>query len=166
MLQLHDKTFEPYLSEADIQEIVEEMAHKMAVLSQEKPLFLVVLKGSFMFASDLLKSLPFDADMAFIQLRSYEGTQSSGTITNLMGLPKHLSQRTLVVLEDIVDTGNTLEYLNDQLIKEQGGDPRRAAIRYAKKRILNPPKKPTRTPAEKRLEEANKKLDEIKRLLD
>ena len=119
MLQLHDKTFEPYLSEADIQEIVEEMAHKMAVLSQEKPLFLVVLKGSFMFASDLLKCLPFDADMAFIQLRSYEGTQSSGTITNLMGLPKHLSQRTLVVLEDIVDTGNTLEYLNDQLIKEQ-----------------------------------------------
>jgi len=119
MVQLHDKTFEPYLSEFEIQEIVKEMAHKMGVLKDEKPLFIIILKGSFIFASDLVKALDFDVELCFMQLKSYNGTQSSGKIKNIMGIPQQIKGRTLLVVEDIIDTGNTLEYLNQQLLAEQ-----------------------------------------------
>lgn len=119
MVQLHDKTFEPYLSELEIQEIVKEMAHKMGVLKDEKPLFIIILKGSFIFASDLVKALDFDVELCFMQLKSYEGTQSSGKINDILGIPQQIKGRTLVVIEDIIDTGNTLEYLNQHLLAEQ-----------------------------------------------
>jgi len=119
MLQLHDKTFEPYLSELEIQEIVNDMAHKMGVLKDKKPLFIIILKGSFIFASDLVKALDYDVELCFMQLKSYEGTESSGKIKNIMGIPQQIKGRTVVVLEDIIDTGNTLEYLNQQLLQGQ-----------------------------------------------
>lgn len=119
MVQLHDKTFEPYLSELEIQEIVKEMAHKMGVLKDEKPLFIVILKGSFIFASDLVKTLDYDVELCFMQLKSYEGTQSSGKIKDIMGIPQQIKGRTLVVVEDIIDTGNTLEQLNKILLAKQ-----------------------------------------------
>lgn len=119
MVQLHDKTFEPYLSESEIQQIVERMASEMKVLERQKPIFIVILKGSFIFASDLVKSLDFDVELSFMQLKSYEGIQSTGKVNNLMGLPKNLKGRTVVVIEDIIDTGNTIEYLSSLLTKEQ-----------------------------------------------
>ncbi len=119
MVQLHDKTFEPYLSELEIQEIVNEMAHKMGVLKDEKPLFIIILKGSFIFASDLLKALDYDVELCFMQLKSYEGTQSSGKINDILGISQQIKGRTLVVIEDIIDTGNTLEYLNQHLLAKQ-----------------------------------------------
>ena len=119
MVQLHDKTFEPYLSELEIQEIVKEMAHKMGVLKDEKPLFIIILKGSFIFASDLVKALDYDVELCFMELKSYEGTQSSGKINDILGIPQQIKGRTLVVIEDIIDTGNTLEYLNQHLLAEQ-----------------------------------------------
>ena len=119
MVQLYDKTFEPYLSELEIQEIVKEMAHKMGVLKDEKPLFIIILKGSFIFASDLVKALDYDVELCFMQLKSYEGTQSSGKINDILGIPQQIKGRTLVVIEDIIDTGNTLEYLNQHLLAEQ-----------------------------------------------
>ena len=119
MVQLHDKTFEPYLSELEIQEIVKEMAHKMGFLKDENPLFIIILKGSFIFASDLLKTLDYDVELCFMELKSYEGTQSSGKINDILGIPQQIKGRTLVVIEDIIDTGNTLEYLNQHLMLEQ-----------------------------------------------
>ena len=119
MVQLHDKTFEPYLSEKEIQEVVKRMASEMKILEDQKPLFIVILKGSFIFASDLVKALDYDVELCFMQLKSYEGTQSTGQINDLMGLPKNIKGRTLVVIEDIVDTGNTIEYLNQKLKEEQ-----------------------------------------------
>jgi adenylate kinase len=119
MVQLHDKTFEPYISEKEIQQIVSDVASKMSVLKDAKPLFIVILKGSFIFASDLVKALDYDVELCFMQLKSYEGTQSSGKIKDLMGIPPHIKGRTVVVLEDIIDTGSTLEYLNQQLLEEQ-----------------------------------------------
>ena len=118
MIQLHDKIFEPYLSELQIQEIIKEMAHKMGILKDEKPLFIIILKGSFIFASDLVKALDYDVEICFMQLKSYEGTKSSGKIKDIMGIPKQIKGRTLVVVEDIIDTGNTLEYLNQHLLTE------------------------------------------------
>ena len=119
MVQLHDKIFEPYLSEFEIREIVKEMANKMEVLKNEKPLFIIILKGSFIFASDLVKALDYDVELCFMQLKSYEGTQSSGKIKDIMGIPQQIKGRTLVVVEDIIDTGNTLEHLNKILIAKQ-----------------------------------------------
>ena len=119
MVQLHDKTFEPYLSELEIQEIVNEMALKMGVLKDEKPLFIIILKGSFIFASDLVKALDYDVELCFMQLKSYEGTQSSGKINDILGISQKIKGRTLVVIEDIIDTGNTLEYLNQHLLAKQ-----------------------------------------------
>ncbi|MBJ11053.1 MAG: hypoxanthine phosphoribosyltransferase [Flavobacteriales bacterium] len=109
MIQLHDKIFEPYISKEEIQKSIAKTASKMNVLKNKNPIFLVVLNGSFLFASDLLKQLKFDAEVCFIKLKSYEGTKSTGTVTEIMGLLTNISNRTVVVLEDIVDTGNTLE---------------------------------------------------------
>ena len=109
MIQLHDKTFEPYLSVEEIQKKIADMASKMNVLKNENPHFIVVLNGSFLFAADLLKQLSFDAEVSFIKLKSYEGINSKGTVSELMGLQENISNRTVVVLEDIVDTGFTLE---------------------------------------------------------
>ena len=75
MIQLHDKIFEPYISKEEIQKSIAEIARKMNVLKNENPHFIVVLNGSFLFASDLLKQLKFDAEVSFIKLKSYEGTQ-------------------------------------------------------------------------------------------
>ena len=104
MVQLHDKIFEPYLSEFEIREIVKEMANKMEVLKNEKPLFIIILKGSFIFASDLVKALDFDVELCFMQLNSYDGTKSSGKIKEIMGISNQIKDRTLVVVEDIIDT--------------------------------------------------------------
>ena len=109
MIQLHDKTFEPYLSAEEIQKNIADIARKMNVLKNDNPHFIVVLNGSFLFAADLLKQLDFDAEVSFIKLQSYEGTNSTGIVTEVMGLQANISNRTVVVLEDIVDTGITLE---------------------------------------------------------
>ncbi len=119
MVQILDKTFEPFLEQEDIQNIVSQMAKKMDILKNENPLFIIVLKGSFLFASDLLKALSFDAEITFMQIKSYQGTQSSGEIKDIMGVPMNLKDRTIVIIEDIVDTGNTLEYLYNRLSKEK-----------------------------------------------
>jgi len=118
MVQIHDKTFEPYLQQEDIQNIIHRLAKEMNVLKNENPLFIIVLKGAFLFASDLLKALSFDAEITFMQIKSYEGTQSSGEIRDIMGVPMNLKDRTIVIVEDIVDTGNTLEYLHNRLSNE------------------------------------------------
>ena len=118
MVQILDKTFEPFLEQEEIQNIVSQMAKEMGVLKNENSLFIIVLKGSFLFASDLLKALSFDAEITFMQIKSYQGTQSSGEIKDIMGVPMNLKDRTIVIIEDIVDTGNTLEYLYNLLSKE------------------------------------------------
>jgi len=118
MVQILDKTFEPFLEQEEIQNIVSQMAKEMGVLKNENPLFIIVLKGSFLFASDLLKALSFDSEITFMQIKSYQGTQSSGEIKDIMGVPMNLKDRTIVIIEDIVDTGNTLEYLYNRLSKE------------------------------------------------
>ena len=109
MIQLHDKIFEPYISEEEIQKSIAQIASNMNVLKNENPHFLVILNGSFLFAADLLKQLKFDAEVSFIKLKSYEGIKNTGIVTEIMGLLTNISNRTVVVLEDIVDTGNTLE---------------------------------------------------------
>lgn len=110
MIQVHDKQFVPFLSAKTIQRRVSEMATQLAKnLGDVRPLFVGILNGSFMFAADFLKYYPLPCEISFIKLASYHGTESSGTVREVIGLDQNPAGRTVVILEDIVDTGNTLE---------------------------------------------------------
>jgi hypoxanthine phosphoribosyltransferase len=111
-IQIHDKTFRPFLSAEEIAGRIKALAAETAPqLAGKRPLFIVVLKGAFVFAADLLRQLPFEAEVAFVQLHSYAGTTSTGTVKTVVGLPNTLADRHVVLIEDIVDTGRTIDYL-------------------------------------------------------
>ena len=113
---LHDKTFGLYLPESeiltDIKTVAGKINHAYVGLN---PLFIAVLNGSFMFAADLLKEVSVPCEISFMKVSSYENTESTGQITELVGLKEDVSNRHLVILEDIVDTGNTVVKLLQNL---------------------------------------------------
>src|SRR5690554_2475184 len=110
VVKLHDLQFKPFISEEEILQTVERMAQEIAKeLKDEVPVFIGILNGSFMFVSDFVKKYPKPCEVTFIKLASYEGVKSTEDIQRLIGLTQDLSGRTVVVLEDIIDSGNTLE---------------------------------------------------------
>lgn len=115
-ITLFDKIFEPYLPESLIQEKIKELADLLNVdYAGKKPLFIAVLNGSFMFASDLFKSIHIDAEICFIKLASYKGTKSSGHVITAIGLDTDVTNRHIIILEDIIDTGKTMHEFIPQL---------------------------------------------------
>jgi hypoxanthine phosphoribosyltransferase len=119
-IQLHDKSFEIYLSEAQIQEKIRGIADLINKDYKDKrPLFIAILNGSFMFAADLFKYLTIDAEVCFIKLASYRGMKSSGHVITAIGLDVDLYDRDVVILEDIVDTGKTLNEFLPKLDHQQ-----------------------------------------------
>ncbi|HZF63121.1 MAG TPA: hypoxanthine phosphoribosyltransferase [Chitinophagaceae bacterium] len=115
-IQVHDKTFETYISESEILKKIEELAQQLNTDYRDKrPLFIPILNGSFMFASDLFKHLTIDAEVCFIKLASYKGTRSTGQVITAIGLDHDLYNRNVVIVEDIVDTGKTLNEFLPQL---------------------------------------------------
>lgn len=105
-----DKTFESYISHNQIEEAVQKIAGKMEKeLAGKNPLFLVILNGAFMFAGDLFKNLHFPAEISFVKFASYSGTNSTGAVKQLIGLNEDLDGRVVVLVEDIVDTGISME---------------------------------------------------------
>ena len=116
IIQVHDKHFKPIISEAEIQKEVTRIAVDMNLeLADKDPIFMGILNGAFMFASDLYKQLTFPCQITFLKLASYSGTQSTGSVKQLIGINRDLKDRVVVVLEDIVDTGVTLETIIRQL---------------------------------------------------
>ncbi|PWK19233.1 adenylate kinase [Xanthomarina spongicola] len=110
VVKLHDLQFKPFISEEEIQKTVQRMANEIANnLKDEVPVFIGILNGSFMFVSDFVKKYPNPCEVTFIKLASYEGVKSTEDIQRLIGLTQDLSGRTVVILEDIIDSGNTLE---------------------------------------------------------
>ncbi|WP_299127272.1 adenylate kinase [uncultured Winogradskyella sp.] len=110
LIKLHDLYFKPFISEKEIGTIVKNMVDAIAEdLGDEMPVFVGVLNGSFMFVSDFVKKYPKSCEVTFIKLASYEGVKSTEDIQRLIGLTQDLTDRTVVVLEDIIDSGNTLE---------------------------------------------------------
>jgi hypoxanthine phosphoribosyltransferase len=108
-IKLKDKTFVPYLDAQKIQEEVKKIATQINTDYHDKnPVFLCILSGSFMFCSDLVKNFCGDCEITFVRMSSYEGTQSTGNITTLMGIVEDIKDRHVIIIEDIVDTGNTL----------------------------------------------------------
>jgi len=119
-IRVHDKQFQTYLSEAEIQQRIKILAEKISEeYKGRRPLFIAILNGSFMFAADLFKYLDIDAEISFIKLASYKGMKSSGKIVTSIGLEQDLFRRDVIIVEDIVDTGKTLHDFLPQLQHQQ-----------------------------------------------
>jgi hypoxanthine phosphoribosyltransferase len=128
-IRVHDKDFEPYLSAEMITEKIKAIARRIdADYAGKRPLFIAILNGSFMFASDLFKEIGIEAEICFIKLASYKGTKSSGHVITAIGLDIDLIGRHVVVLEDIVDTGKTLNAFLPQLEHQQPASMKIAAL--------------------------------------
>jgi hypoxanthine phosphoribosyltransferase len=111
-----DREFSEYITEDEIQSRITAMAEKISEdLKDKDVLFFGILNGSFLFAADIFRQIKLNAQISFIKLASYEGTGSSGKIKELIGWNEDISGKTVVVLEDIVDTGSTLERIIGEL---------------------------------------------------
>ncbi|MBL87138.1 MAG: adenylate kinase [Winogradskyella sp.] len=110
VVKLHDLYFKPFVNADEIDVIVQRMVNEIAAdIGDEIPVFVGIMNGSFMFVSDFVKKYPNPCEVTFIKLASYEGVKSTEDIQRLIGLTQDLTGRTVVILEDIIDSGNTLE---------------------------------------------------------
>ncbi|GAA3964303.1 phosphoribosyltransferase [Hymenobacter antarcticus] len=114
---IHDKVFRPYLPAAALDEAVSALAARLSAdYAGREPLFVVVLTGAFMFASDLLKRMTEPCEIVFIRVASYEGTDSTGVVQEVLGLRENIRGRHIIIIEDIVDTGTTMHHLLPTLL--------------------------------------------------
>ena len=119
-ITVHDKSFETYLPEETILQRVKEIAAEINKdYAGRRPLFIAILNGSFMFASDLFKQLNIEAELCFIKLASYKGMKSSGNVVTSIGLEDDLFNKEVIIVEDIVDTGKTLHNFLPKLMHQQ-----------------------------------------------
>lgn len=118
--QILDKSFKPFLTKNEIDEAIEKIAKQINHdYADKNPLFIAILNGAFMFASDLFKKITIPAEISFIKLASYQGTKSTGTVITSIGLETDLFDRHVIIVEDIIDTGKTLSVFLPQLKHQQ-----------------------------------------------
>jgi hypoxanthine phosphoribosyltransferase len=119
-ITLGDKKFKKHISYETIQESVIALAKKMNadMAGEQTPLIVGVLNGSFMFLADLMKYLDFDCELTFVRVSSYSGTKSTGNLCEVLGLNTNIDGRTVILVEDIVDTGNTITKLHKLLTEK------------------------------------------------
>ncbi len=130
-IRVHDKYFVPYLSDAEIQEKIQQLAGRLNKdYDGLKPLFIAVLNGSFMFASDLFKYLNIEAEICFIKLASYKGLKSTVQVITAIGLDTDITGRHVIILEDIIDTGKTMSQFLPRIIHQQPVSLRIAVLLY------------------------------------
>jgi len=123
LIKLHDLYFKPFIQKKEIDTIVETLAEQVKKECKEEiPLFIGILNGSFMFAADFIRAYKGDCEISFVKLASYQGTSSTEKVRQLVGINEDLENRTVVILEDIIDTGNTLqeiyEIFEDKKLKQ------------------------------------------------
>ncbi len=116
IIKVKDKTFKTFIPEDEIQRRVKAVAEKINKdLDGRNPLFLAVLNGSFMFAADLMRYITIPCEISFVKLASYQGTTSTGKVKEIIGINEELKDRTVVIVEDIVDTGKTMKRMLESL---------------------------------------------------
>ena len=113
-VRIHDKVFEPYISEEKILSEINRIAGDInKKYIGKNPVFIGVLNGCFYFAADLMKKIDIDCEISFVKVASYQGTQSTGNVRQLLGLDQKVQGKDVIIIEDIVDTGNTIEAVSD-----------------------------------------------------
>ena len=120
VVKVHDKEFETFIKSETIQARIKEIA---AIINIEyngnRPLFIGVLNGALLFMADLVKNITIECELSFMKVSSYSGLQSTGIVRSLMGLQESVKDRHIIVVEDIIDTGDTAVYIIDELKKQQ-----------------------------------------------
>lgn len=130
-IKIHDKEFAPFIPFEKIDKAVSEIANKMNKdLKNKNPLFIAVLNGSFMFASDLFHKIDFPCEITFVKLASYSGTKSTETVRQLIGIDEDIVGRNIVIIEDIIDSGLTMERVLTQLQMIGAADIKIATLLY------------------------------------
>ena len=137
--QVLDKTFVPYLSSSVIETAIKRMGAEISRdYAGKDPLFIAILNGSFMFASDLFKEISIPAEISFIKLASYKGTKSTGNVVTAIGLERDLYKREVIIIEDIVDTGKTLSAFLPQLLHQQPASLKICSLLHKKEATTHP----------------------------
>ena len=131
-IKVWDKEFEISLNYSDIQHAIRQIAEKMKVdFEGKETLFICILNGAFMFAAELMKEVELnDSEISFLKLSSYSGIGSTGDVKELIGVNEVIAGRTIVILEDIVDTGQTVSKVHDQLISKGAREVRIATLLF------------------------------------
>jgi len=115
-IQVKDKTFAISIPEAELKQQIKRVADEISRdYAGKKPVFLAVLNGSFIFAADLLREVNLPCEISFVKLASYEGTSTTGSIREVIGLNIDITDRPVIIVEDIIDTGLTMAYMLDTL---------------------------------------------------
>ncbi|MBP9099757.1 MAG: hypoxanthine phosphoribosyltransferase [Ferruginibacter sp.] len=139
VIQVNGKSFQPYLTAEEINKQIKRIAAEInSDYAGKRPLFIAILNGSFMFASDLFKELSVEAEICFIKLASYKGTRSTGHVITSIGLDESLKDRHVVIIEDIVDTGKTLSEFLPQLTDQQPASLKIAALLHKPDALVHP----------------------------
>ena len=116
IVKIKDKTFKTSISEQEIKQRIREVAAKINEdMAGKNPLFLGVLNGAFMFAADLMREITIPCEISFVKLASYQGTTSTGKVKEIFGINEDLTDRTVIIIEDIVDTGRTMKQMMESL---------------------------------------------------
>ena len=142
-MNILDKSFEEFISEQELQTIINRMAKEISQDYDGKELFFLgILNGAFMFAGDLLKQITLPCSISFVKLASYQGTSSSGNVHELIGLVSDLKDKHVIILEDIVDTGLTLDKIFSMIDHDHPASLQVATLLYKPDAFqgLHPPK--------------------------
>ncbi len=116
MIRLNDRTFDVFLSEEEVLQQVRELAAQLNREYENKELvFLAILNGSFMFASDLIKQITIPCEISFVKLSSYHGINSRGEVNELLGINSDIRNKNVIIIEDIVDSGLTIDKIHTLL---------------------------------------------------
>jgi hypoxanthine phosphoribosyltransferase len=141
-VKIKDKIFRILIPAAEIQKRVDEIAVSINTDYQSKtPLFLGVLNGAFLFTADLFRKITLSCELSFVRVSSYSGTASTGQVKSLIGLNENIKDRDIIIIEDIVDTGDTMIYLMEELKKHQPASVKLATAVF-KPEALRQPIKP------------------------
>ena len=130
-INIKDKTFEVSISDTEIASIVKTIANNINATKIENPIFIAVMNGAFLFAADVMRSITIpNAEISFIKLATYSGTKTTGEVSELIGISQNIKGRNVIIIEDIIDSGITLEKIITLLKNEEVSDIKVATLLF------------------------------------